>query len=429
MFNAIYNKFIPFLIKEDVHNFAHAKNIINCGLIALVAVPSYALVYYLLNFPAASFIVIITGICILSATFLLKPLHSLTLSRELIVGPLFFCLTWLSYFLGGIFSPTIFWLILPPMLSIILGGIFSAFIWGMLCVLTVILLYFIESLHISFPPQVISNLLFLQMFSLSGLILIILFLSYFFEKGRLEGSYEIQKINQKLVIANQVKSDFLANISHELLTPLNGIIGFTQLLQSGKIDVQHSKEFFEDILVSSHHLTQIINNILEIANIESDKIEFHPSNINLRHLLNEMKEFFQEEIQRKNLQIQINLNPFLSTVYFDPGKLKQVIYHLLANAIKFNEPYGKIEINVRAINDKFFCIEVKDSGIGIKPNDLQKIFNKFQQLDESMGKKYGGLGLGLFIINRIVEAQNGKIEVHSEFGKGSKFSVILPIHS
>lgn len=428
MLRMLYIKLIPTIMQDNVHSFAYAKNIINCTLIALVAVPSYAIVYYYLNFPTGSVIVLITGIFILAASLLLKPLNSLALSRALIVAPVFLCLTSLTYFIGGIFSPTIFWLILPPMLGIILGSTVSAFFWALLSIFTILLFYFLSSLHIGFPTYAVTNLLFLQMFSLCGLVLIILFLSYFFERGRKEGALEIQITNQKLVIANQVKSEFLSNISHELLTPLNGIIGFTELLQTGKVDTQHSKEFLEDILVSSDHLVQIINNILDISNIEAGRIEFHPSSVNLAILINEIKEIFRHVIQDKQIKLNVRINPFLSSIYLDPIKLKQILYHLLANAVKFTEPHGKIEIDVKELNGIYFCIEISDSGIGIRPDDLQKIFNKFEQLDSSMGKRYGGLGVGLYIVRRIVEAQGGKVTVESFFGKGSKFIIMLPKH-
>jgi len=234
--------------------------------------------------------------------------------------------------------------------------------------------------------------------------------------------------NVELQAAAQIKNQFLANMSHELRTPLNGIIGFSELLVDGKPGSLNPKqiEYLGDVLSSSRHLLQLINDILDLANIESGKMEFYPVCFSLTATVDEVCAVARPLILNKGLQVEVSIDPELGTVNLDPQKLKQVLYNLLSNAIKFTDRGGRISIVATPVLGGRFEVAVTDTGIGIKQEDLSRLFREFEQLETGTTRQYGGTGLGLALTKRIVEHQDGSIAVESIAGKGSTFTVNLP---
>jgi PAS domain S-box-containing protein len=253
------------------------------------------------------------------------------------------------------------------------------------------------------------------------------------EQKRLEA--QIQRTNEELEQqarrvqeANRMKSEFLANMSHELRTPLNGIIGFSELMYDGKVGAlaaQH-QEYLALILKSSRHLLQLVNDVLDLAKVESGKFEFVPEPVDLPKLLGEVTGVQQSVAAQTRVRVEVDVAADLDQVVVDPAKLKQVIYNYLSNAIKFSPEGGRVRIRVAAEEPDLFRIEVEDTGIGIKPEDIDRLFVEFQQLDASAAKKHQGTGLGLALTKRIVEAQGGQVGVRSELGTGSTFFAVLP---
>lgn len=239
---------------------------------------------------------------------------------------------------------------------------------------------------------------------------------------------ELEAQNRRVQEANRLKSEFLANMSHELRTPLNGIIGFAELMHSGRVGpiAAEHKEYLGDILSSSRHLLQLINDVLDLAKVESGKLEFHPEKVEIKKILNEISDILRTLIAQKQIHLSINIQPTLNEIWIDPSKLKQILYNYISNAIKFTPEGGHVYINAYEENTNMFRIEVKDTGIGIEEEDFPRLFSEFQQLDASSAKKYQGTGLGLALTKRLVEAQDGKVGVTSTIGKGSTFYVILP---
>ncbi len=234
--------------------------------------------------------------------------------------------------------------------------------------------------------------------------------------------------NQRVQAANRLKSEFLANMSHELRTPLNGIIGFAELMHDGKTGPvspdQH--EYLGDILSSSRHLLQLINDVLDLAKVESGKMEFRPEPVDLKKLVGEVKDVLHTLAAQKRIKIETDIDPALRGITADASKLKQVLYNYLSNALKFSPDEGRVTVRVKPENADEFRLEVADRGIGIKPDDMGRLFVEFQQLDASTAKKYPGTGLGLALTKRIVEAQGGRVDVRSPFGEGSVFCAVLP---
>jgi PAS domain S-box-containing protein len=236
---------------------------------------------------------------------------------------------------------------------------------------------------------------------------------------------------QTLQEANRMKSEFLANMSHELRTPLNGIIGFSEFLADGKPGTLNpkQKEYLEDILNSGRHLLQLINDVLDIAKVEAGKMDLHPQTFSIGEAIEEVCSAVAPMAQRKKLTINSEVDSSADEVTLDKQKLKQVLLNLLSNAMKFTEEEGTVNISADLYDAARLRLQVQDSGIGIKPDDLDKLFIEFRQLDSGVARRHQGTGLGLALTKKIVESQQGTIDVKSEPGKGSTFTVILPRES
>ena len=239
---------------------------------------------------------------------------------------------------------------------------------------------------------------------------------------------ELEVFTRQLAEASRLKSEFLANMSHELRTPLNAVIGFAELMHDGRVGPVSDlhKEFLGDILSSSNHLLLLINDVLDLAKVESGKMEFYPEPVDLARLARETCDLLKTLAAKNRIHLGADIDPGLAGVSLDPAKLKQVLYNYLSNAIKFTPEGGRVTLHMRPEGAAAFRLEVEDTGIGIRPEDLGRLFTEFEQLDAGAGKRYPGTGLGLALTRRIVEAQGGSVGVHSEPGQGSTFYAILP---
>jgi signal transduction histidine kinase/CheY-like chemotaxis protein len=252
------------------------------------------------------------------------------------------------------------------------------------------------------------------------------------ERKRLElarrETFELEERNRRIQEANRLKSEFLANMSHELRTPLNAIIGFTQAVHDDEhvIGQAQRREFLGYVLTSAKHLLQLINDVLDLAKVESGKMEFHHEAVDLTKLVDEVRDVLRTLAARKRIEIQSQIDPAISQVVIDPGKLKQVLYNYLSNALKFTPDEGRVVVRAMPEGEDAFRLEVDDTGPGIRDEDLGLLFVEFKQLEATLTKKHEGTGLGLALTRRIVEAQGGRVGVKSQIGRGSLFFAVLP---
>ncbi len=246
------------------------------------------------------------------------------------------------------------------------------------------------------------------------------------EQSRLVAQ-RLEAENRQIQEANRLKSQFLANMSHELRTPLNAVIGFADLLYQGivKSDSPKHHEYVGHIASSGRHLLQLINDVLDLAKVESGKFEFVPEPVQLPVLVKEVVDVLQAGLQRKHLALRTELAPELVELVLDPGRLKQALYNYLSNAMKFTPEGGRITVRAQPEGQTRWRLEVEDTGIGIAAADLSRLFTEFQQLDGSYSKRHAGTGLGLALTRKLIEAQGGLVGVRSKPGVGSVFHLVL----
>ena len=227
--------------------------------------------------------------------------------------------------------------------------------------------------------------------------------------------------------ASLLKSRFLASISHELRTPLNGIVGFAEMLYDGVLGPinEMQRESLGDVLSCSNHLRMLIGHVLDLAKIEAGKMSFTYENVSLQPLIREVIDTLQAMAGSKQIAVTLDSDPRLNTVQADSGRLKQILYNYLSNALKFTAVGGQIQVSAKPEAGACYRIAVQDNGVGIASEDLPRLFSEFGQLGTSEKSK-NGTGLGLAICKSIAEAQGGHVGVTSELGHGSTFFVILP---
>ena len=252
------------------------------------------------------------------------------------------------------------------------------------------------------------------------------------ERKRLQQSQiraiELEAENRRIEEANRMKSEFLANMSHELRTPLNSIIGFAELLHDEQVGpiAPEQKDFLGEILAGGVHLLRLINDVLDLAKVEAGKMDFLPEPVDLTALVGAVVQSLFATAKSKHLDLQVAVDRALPPVELDPGRLTQLLHNYLSNALKFTPDGGKVVVRASPEGADRFRLEVEDTGPGVPPQDVSRLFVPFQQLDSGATKRHGGTGLGLALTKRLAEAQGGSVGMRAAPGGGSVFFAVLP---
>jgi PAS domain S-box-containing protein len=238
-----------------------------------------------------------------------------------------------------------------------------------------------------------------------------------------------QRAKEEAQHANQLKDQFLSNMSHELRTPLNAVIGYAEMLQEGFAGRLNEKQgkYTHNIVSSGKHLLEMVNDLLDIARIEADKLKVEPLLLDLPRLLTEVEETLHDFAAKHKVTMTFRVENGIQEIHADPGRLKQILYNLVSNAIKFNHPEGQVTVAFSISENKHWILcQVIDTGIGLSEEEMSKLFTRFYQVDSSFARKVEGTGLGLALTKRLVELHGGHIGVTSKQGSGSTFTFQFP---
>jgi two-component system sensor histidine kinase BarA len=238
---------------------------------------------------------------------------------------------------------------------------------------------------------------------------------------------ELAQANMALYESNRLKSDFLATMSHELRTPLNSILGFSEVLLSANALEDKQRRWLGNIQSSGEQLLNLINDILDLAKIEAGKMQVRLEEFSIRDVCEGLLTMFRPFAEKKNIDLKEQLAADIPLLRQDPGKLKQILSNLLSNAIKFTPEGGRVVLKAEAA-PPYMNLTVADTGVGIAPDDQELIFEKFRQAGNPLTREHAGTGLGLSIVRELAKLLGGDVALQSELGRGSTFTVRLPLH-
>jgi signal transduction histidine kinase len=238
-------------------------------------------------------------------------------------------------------------------------------------------------------------------------------------------SDELQRLYQELENASRHKSDFLARMSHELRTPLNAIIGFSEVLHEQMFGELNERQlaYVDDVLEAGKHLLSLINDVLDLAKIEAGKMELELSEVAIPEVLRSAVSMHSERASRGGVELSLTTEPEEITISADGRRVRQIVFNLVSNAVKFTPSDGRVDVSARADNGRVE-VAVADTGPGIAPEELETIFEEFKQASDD--KRAEGTGLGLPLSRKLVELHGGRLWVESAAGKGSTFRFTLP---
>lgn len=243
---------------------------------------------------------------------------------------------------------------------------------------------------------------------------------------------ELASVNLQLYEMNNVKNEFLATMSHELRTPLNSILGFSEVLADSKNLTDKEQRYAKNIQTSGRSLMTLINDVLDLAKIESGKMELHPAEFLMDDLVERQVSTLMPLAEKRQIALTWSVDAGVPTLFQDPGKMQQILTNLISNAIKFTPEGGRVRISASKVGDQC-VVTIEDNGIGIPLDEQERIFEKFRQgrgvpgQKDALTRKYEGTGLGLSIVKELSRLLEGEVSLESEFGKGSKFTVEFPL--
>jgi signal transduction histidine kinase/CheY-like chemotaxis protein len=382
-------------------------------------------------------VLIVAAMLLTVIPFVLRSSQRPMLCGNLLVALALGMFTALALVTGGPAAPVAPWFVSLPIIAVFITGARWGVLWTLLAMLTVSALFAARARGISFPaPFPASSLHVLQWAGLIRLGLFIAVLTLVFRAIELRQRAALQAAMMAAQSADRAKSEFLANMSHEIRTPLTAILGYTELLrednpsQADSVRVGQG-DALETIHRNGEHLLQVINDILDLSKIEAGRLEIELCVVSPRQIVTDVLTLFAARASAKNLRLESHFDGELpDAIQTDPTRLRQVLVNIIGNAVKFTET-GAVHVHTKwqpaSSGPARIEFAIRDSGIGMTRQELSRLFQPFSQADGSTSRRFGGTGLGLAISRRLAEMMGGTVDVTSEPGNGSCFTVSLPV--
>ncbi len=356
--------------------------------------------------------------------------RSSRIASGLLSGVLCLSLPTIQLNFGSFPAPVLAFLPFVPVLVTFFGGALAGLVCIIILTASTLLTYFLLPTDLTVFYRALPSY---AAFSVTSPVLCYL-LAAIYDRNRLDNEASLDHINQDLALAraraeaaDRRKTEFLRAMSHELRTPLNAIIGYTELLTEELADSPNSQLAGDaaNIETASRHLLALINELLDISKIEAGAVDFAYEDLDVAEFCHALETTLSPLATRNDNRLVVTADPGIATIVTDRQRLQQVLLNLAGNACKFTE-HGTITVSVTSARPGWFCVTVADTGIGMAPEDLTRLFEAFIQVDRSADRRREGTGLGLMISKRLVEAMGGEIDVTSTCGVGTTFTVELP---
>jgi signal transduction histidine kinase len=446
--NELVDWFIPAEIAADREHRKQARMFLISHLFGPFIGNVVPLALYILDpnpgYAVAVLAISITGFWVFP--FVLRAVGHYNLLALISIQNLMFCILWSCFFYGGVTSPTLPWVLTIPLLAFFYIGSspkLRLIVLGMFALNFLAFWGFTMAGFARMPAMDFAALQGLGLVSTVAASLYVTMMALFYAKvlasqgelesemrGHLETAAELRRATEEAERAGAAKADFLAKMSHELRTPLNAVIGYSQLLLEDATDENDTETAadLERIHSAGHHLLHLVNEVLDLSKIEAGKMELDNELIMVAPLVDNAIEHFKTSAEKAGNRITAHFEPKLGSIICDGNKLKQALFQLLDNAVKFTSN-GSITVTARRVGPESapcLSIRVEDTGIGIAGEQIDQLFEQFTVGDDSSSSKYGGTGLGLALGRKLCRLMQGDITVESREGHGSAFTIIIP---
>lgn len=420
--------------KGDPNNFRRARFIVSLSLLGLAGTLGLGVVFAFFMPFQSGIAVSLLGALLYTAIPMILEHTTLEIAGHFLVLTFFALTGCITYSIGGWSAPLLIWYAFLPAMSALVTQARWAYLWSVLVTAQLMGLYWLHLHQYDRPrlgPQEVETLSLLSIFAFLAALLILTFL---YEKFESQIIRRLQRNNRELAMArdqaleaSQAKSTFLANMSHEFRTPLNAIIGYSDMILEEEALGATVQRDLRRIREAGTHLLKLVNGLLDLSKIEAGKMELDIHAISLHNLLGEVEDTIRPILQQQNNTLEVKLPDTPVTLQTDVLKLKQCLINLLGNAAKFTNNGEVTLIAALDSTGHSMIFEVHDTGIGMSEEQMRMIFIPFTQADASTTRKYGGTGLGLTLARRLAELLGGDIRVRSEVGKGSTFTLTTPM--
>ena len=422
--------FLPAAAMRDEESRRRAVRLVVFALAMMVWVPVFAGVFGYLGAPISSSIIAFAGVVLIADMVAFRLTNAHAACGNVIAATAWSVYTFVGCFEGGHGAAPTWWFATVPVLAITLSGLRSGAYWTAASVTSITVLYIAAQEGFLFHRELsAAGYHFLEYSSLLGLTVCLYSLTWAFHRIESRSRESLFTALAEAQAADRAKSEFLANMSHEIRTPMTAILGYTDLILDRSIQGDAVTDALATIKRNGEHLVTVINDILDLSRIEAGRLEISQTACSPAQIVGDIIELLRPKSASKAVRLHsVFVEPMPDWIVSDPTRLRQILFNLVGNAVKFTES-GEVCLTVRwedAPNaSPTLTCEIRDTGIGMSPDQIARLFMPFSQADATTARRYGGTGLGLAICSRLAELLGGAVSVISELRRGSTFTVTL----